>query len=498
MNKTTPTKKAENDLPPKVLHTLQSEFGSETNFEISKSFKLNIGQIVSLTKLISKVYRKQTEISDLEKSISQLIDVESEQAKKLALEICGKRLLILDEDWFEGQVAKKITALGGNPGEYADFIKKYEHELKEEKEQLAAEEAEGKEDKTVDKKVPLVISNPAEEYKGLKIVFTTQLKEILEIGGYALKLDLTARVVMLLINDESQKYQKELLGTLEHSEELITKNKIKLKNEKVAPSAANWIKDYISHIGIENIMSSIEKARYLTEAENVKALKPEEKKVVSDLLEIYKSIKKFYETSKKMSIEDISIFPLSAEEGAEYAESLRKMEEEEEEASGAKEEGSVDIMDLIKDKSADREKIDQNKEKIITETRKEYQKVADLLEDYLLRRKKHEIIACLEVLSETGALDTLFAKDPRYQAFEIGYLKRNNLQGQEEDFKSNPFQTKYVQYFLKFVFLERLGMSENEGARQAAKLSNIFQQKGVTEYSQLAYLDLSDSQFKWS
>ena len=59
-----------------------------------------------------------------------------------------------------------------------------------------------------------------------------------------------------------------------------------------------------------------------------------------------------------------------------------------------------------------------------------------------------------------------------------GFFKRNNLQGEEIEFKKNPHQAKYVQYFLKFVYLERLGMAEAEGARLAANISNVFMQKG--------------------
>ena len=53
-------------------------------------------------------------------------------------------------------------------------------------------------------------------------------------------------------------------------------------------------------------------------------------------------------------------------------------------------------------------------------------------------------------------------------------------------------------HFLKFVFLERLGMREDVGAKYAARLSSIFRSSGNMDYSHLAYLDLEDKKFKWS
>ena len=41
-------------------------------------------------------------------------------------------------------------------------------------------------------------------------------------------------------------------------------------------------------------------------------------------------------------------------------------------------------------------------------------------------------------------------------------------------------------------------MTETEGARLAANISNIFMQKGMPQYAQLAFLDLHDHKFKWS
>ena len=90
------------------------------------------------------------------------------------------------------------------------------------------------------------------------------------------------------------------------------------------------------------------------------------------------------------------------------------------------------------------------------------------------------------------------AKDARFSSLLNGYFKRNNLQSEQEAFKLDPYQAKYIQHFLKYVFLERIGLSETDGARFAVKLSNIFRSKGASQYAQLAYLDLEDNKFKWT
>ena len=231
---------------------------------------------------------------------------------------------------------------------------------------------------------------------------------------------------------------------------------------------------------------------------------------MDNVLKLYFAIKNFYFSLSKYDLSDIYIFPFSEEEQMDFVNQLKEQAGLDDVPLAAPFGAplgatrgdtivvAVDIEELFKDKPEDRLKIMQEKKRIVEATRKEYDKVADEFELALLNRKRHIIIACLEILAEVGALDNLLVEDSRFQNLLLGYFKRNNLPAEQVAFKANPYQGKYVQAFVKFVFLERLGLTENEGGRLAANLSNIFRNHGAKEYGQLSYLDLSDNKFKWT
>jgi hypothetical protein len=256
-------------------------------------------------------------------------------------------------------------------------------------------------------------------------------------------------------------------------------------------------------MGIEAVANAIQRARYFTESPNVKALSAEQKKALESLVKLFTAVKNFYENVAKMDLADVYIFPFSDEEQQALAKEIEAQKVESapapiEAAESPAEKKETDIVSLYQDKPADRSKIDAEKQKLIQATRKEFDKMADWLENAIRLRKKHLTLACLEILAEVGALDNLISADKRYQDLQLGYYKRNNLTGEAVSYKKNPSSPKSIQDFLRFVYLERLGLDEAEGARLAANMSGIFRSKGLNEYGQLAYLDLADGEFKWA
>lgn len=494
------------ELPEKVSEALYADFGSEANVQIGQEFDLGVGQLMKLTKLIGNVYRKEVLLKSLESNIEKEVGVKPEQAKKIAIQVCGKRLLIVDKEWFNGEVAQKISQLGGNPADYDEFVAQYQKAIIDEKQQKRTaelkEKEEGAGDDYIGKKfeeVPSVIKDPEAEKKSAKNGFSSYIKGVLQSNDFELKIELNVRLITLMLNDESQQFQRELLETLYNNQELLTAAKIDLKGEKADPTIGNWLKDYIHFAGVEEVVSTIKKAQYFTNSTNIKILSAEEKSLLDKLLDFYINLKNFYFNVRKYDLEEVAIFPFSPEEQEAF---LKTLEREPvvagNEAPQLETQKMMSIEELYGGKLEDQKMISEEKQKIVSQTRKEFNKVADLLEDYLLRRKRYGTIACLEILAETGALDNLIAKDARFKELLFGYFKRNNLQTEQTKFTADPYQAKYVQAFLKFVFLERLGLPENEGARVAANLSSVFRSKGNEKYAMLAYLDLSDNKFKWS
>jgi hypothetical protein len=494
-----------NTLPPNVEEILYSDAGNELNESLADDFDLVGGQVARVTILISDLFHKKAEVRLIDKLFSKELEVKDpETVKNLVIAILGKKLLILDNEWFDGKVADKLKAMGGNPDDYVTFIAEFkakiavEKQAKEDEKRREAEELAAEKKAAEEVEQPLVITDPEKEKASTKKTFASLVKGILQSQDYKIKLDLNARLVILLAQDEDEKFQKELMDILYENKEMLTTDRISLRGAMVDPTIGNWLADFIRFVGNDEVSSTIKRAQYITDSENPKKLNPEELELLKKLLEFFVGLKNFYINASRLDFEDIKIIPLSHEEEMEWE------KEKSQAASGEKEideemiaTGNIDIAQLYAGNEIDNKKIDEEKQRIIGETRSESNKVADIFEDCLLQRKKHSIVACMEILAETNAFDNILAKDPRFVAFLVGYFKRNNLAGEVTGFQTNPYQEKYIRYFLKYVFGERLGLLENEAARYATRLAGVFHNAG-SPYTQLAYLDLADYKFKWS
>ena len=509
MTKTNNNQKAPSE---KINDIRNCIFASSAGVEISKKFNFAIDDILKMTAFVKDLFYKTVEIADIEKEIITRFGLDKKEAASLAIEILSKRLLIVDEEWFGGEVANKLKELGANLEDYQEYLKEYLVEFEKEK-AIELEEKKRDEEKErgigssseayIEKRlaeIPQVIKDPEGEKRAAKQGFSKYLVPVLKANDFILKIDLNIRLITLLMDDESKVFQKELLDVIYKNEEQLTLKEILLKDERVDPTVGNWLRDYIHFVGVDEVVSTIKKAQYFTNSVNVKALDEEEKKLLDKLLDFYIDLKNFYVNASKYDPSELHIFTLSDEEQAAFVTEVEDLAAgmPDEDTGEVKKEGAQSIEGILQEKVEDENKINIEKERIVKETRKEFDKVAEIFEEVLLRRKRYPIIACLEILAETGALDNLLAKDARFTSLLLGYFKRNNLQSEEVDFKKDPYQAKYIQHFLKYVFLERIGLSESDGARFAVKVSNIFRSTGANQYAQLAYLDLGDNKFKWT
>ena len=503
------TKKVDLSLPPDVDQALSSKFGNALNVQIAQEFGLNAGQLLSLTMLIRDFYVKAIPVATLESEVVKRLRVPKEKVNAFAQAVCSKRLLIINK-WLNGEPAKKLTELGGNPSKFEGFVDEYIEALAreevDEEEALTAQQAlenpepirELEEEKA--QTIADVMQDPEAEKKASLEVFANNIKDLLESTDLPMRREVNIRLVYLLADDaETKFFQKELLEELYNNKEAITTDKIILKNEKVDATIGNWPNDYVQFVGVEGIVNSLKKAQYQADSDNMKKLPPAERALIDKLFNLYSAVKNFYANMEKMKMDDIEIFPFTDAERLALVKQTtdRQAAAEESVATAEAPEAAVDIAALYQGKPADRAAIDKVKADIAILTRGEFNKVADELEKQLLARQKFAIIAGIELLAENGALDDVLANDQRYRSYLAGYFKRNNLAAEAAEFARDPHNAKFLKHFLRFVFLERLGMAESEGARLAANLSNIFLANGLFEYGELAYLDLNDRTFKW-
>jgi len=90
--------------------------------------------------------------------------------------------------------------------------------------------------------------------------------------------------------DTRDEFKAKLRRALEENQERITKQQIIVKNQEVEPTVANWLRDYISHIGL-NSVKSIDLAEYLSASTNSKRVSPEEKNQLIFLFSLYERLK---------------------------------------------------------------------------------------------------------------------------------------------------------------------------------------------------------------
>ncbi len=500
------------ELPKKIEDILYGDVAGVVNEQLANDFSLSIGQLARMTRLISDVFYKRLQIENLLSTLESTLEIDSEKAKNICLSICGKRLLVADAEWFGGAVSEEIKKYGGQIDDYAEYITDFKNKLNDEikikeeknnKEQQELMMIEGDEDESEEQFFSF-LNNPTEEMNSIKKVFLTNLLQAITLSDFGLKMTLNVRLVLLLLADEQQKlFQRDLLEVLVRNEEMVGKTKIALGMETVPGTLGNWVKDFIRFVGIEDLDSTIKKSQYLINSKNFKALEENDRKIIETVVNVYLSIKRFYEDINKKEIEDIEIFPFTEQELAEGGEKLlKRWEKMEEKVEEVKEKIAknpvIDLQSAYSLSNTELTAINKEKDLLMQETRGEYRSLADKLEESLLRRRKYQIIAQLELLCESGTLDDILVEDERFKSLLVAYFQRNNLMEEKEKFIQNPREAIYLTHFFKFIFLERLGLKEEDGAKMTARLSAIMRSIGLREYANLAYFDMNENKFKWA
>lgn len=118
-NQNRPVAKTQNvfaDVPPLMKYIIDSVISAELNALIEKNNRLTSDQGDAMMKLIRKVILKTIQPAELIGAIQREVGLDSDRAKKLALDLLGYRFLPME--WYVGPVQAYIHDLGGNVQEY--------------------------------------------------------------------------------------------------------------------------------------------------------------------------------------------------------------------------------------------------------------------------------------------------------------------------------------------------------------------------------------------
>jgi hypothetical protein len=348
-------------LPGEVRDYLNSIKAIELNLLVCRKNNLFDEDISRHTDLVVDLFFKEIELKNLVEKIKEFFDFSGDKARKLAADIAGIRLLVVDK-WFNGEVSAFLKSLGVSALDYQKINEEQIAAVKKEKSEAAAEEAEARAEKErlMKEEIVAVKSEPAEEEIGeLKIDWEKEKEEVIDI----FKNDLAGMLffqpsegdfndtLAYLLAENGESFSDELGKALLGNNEKLTEKPFSLSGRPVQPTIANWLSYFIKEKGsakFDNIILT----DFLVKSANAKGLSDEEKNAVKKLLLLYRNLKFFPESMPNETGEGWEIIPSAAEAGltkaktvgtpltADYAakaESLDAAEKEEEENKEAEE-----------------------------------------------------------------------------------------------------------------------------------------------------------------
>lgn len=108
-----------------------------------------------------------------------------------------------------------------------------------------------------------------------------------------------------------------------------------------------------------------------------------------------------------------------------------------------------------------------------------------------------EIVATLQLLANTDALDDILRDDSRFTQLVAQAIERQGNTSRLSDLKLYPKAPQFIQFFLELVLQQKVGLAEDAAARWGLQLANALKRAGNDKYSQIAYFDIADGKFHW-
>lgn len=155
------------------------------------------------------------------------------------------------------------------------------------------------------------------------------------------------------ILEEDENFKRELGRALLANSELLTVKNITVSGKQAAPTVDNWLSDYISVKGGE-VFDSVSLSDYLANSANARGLSAEDKFLVSDVIQLYRNLQLFPQSTANKPIDEWQILPYSMDEVEDLRRKAKQYDKEREEMEkqAKKTEESSDSNKMEKEKLA--------------------------------------------------------------------------------------------------------------------------------------------------
>ncbi len=302
--------------------------------------------------------------------------------------------------------------------------------------------------------------------------------------------------------EERAEFKKNILEVLEKNEETITSKYIIRDGDSYEGTVANWLSDYRAQKETgEEKTNSLAVSEYLSNNKNINDLEAGERARVKKLLELYEKLN--IPPFSLEGIEESHVF-INSETGEitifnegvfEDAGKVERKEANDSFAARQKPAEEYDKKDLeiIKERYLGDEKERKNIEEEMNSLgniSSNFPNLEKYFEKAVSSKEKTKVVAVLYILAKNRKIDNLLSQN-KFAGNKVEEKIEN-----KENFRINPAHADYVKIFLRSIFEDELGLSENESARLGLHILNILKKQGV-DYGNLAYFDMSDKLFKW-
>jgi len=307
-------KNKKNHLSNDVKNYLTSMKAAELNVFICEKYGVAGDDIIKHTDLISSLFFKEVSLKNLISILKEKFGLDEMTAKKMACDIAGMRLLII-QDWLGEDVTGYIKFLGGDPQIYEKYIE-------EQKKAVIAEEAEWQKEIAEENKEyqppapkiepakPRALNLKIEKQDALEM-FKNSLAVLLQSESDEYFEDYNLILIKLLAEDGS--FGKDAANIIRGNQEKLTHKNFILDGKPARPTIGHWLKDFIKQYGAE-IPDNLKLSRYLTSSGNIKNLDEAEKAAVRKLLGLYRNLAFFPQSMPNQTGEGWEIIPMAEEE----------------------------------------------------------------------------------------------------------------------------------------------------------------------------------------
>ncbi len=181
------TKENLTKLPKPAIDFLLSDYGKYLNLTIKKEHKISGLNMSFLAAVVEKLFLGEIKFVDLPTYLINKLNISEAKARELALDILGKRLLVV-KNYLPGQdVMAVMRSMGGKPESYEHYAKIAEKMPEKEKIALILD-------------VDIDFSNPESEYEKKKLAIDMEkIRQVILVGT-----DEQKRGLLNLINENSK------------------------------------------------------------------------------------------------------------------------------------------------------------------------------------------------------------------------------------------------------------------------------------------------------